>query len=132
MPPLMFFCGLGLVWRLTMSRALDQDPAPHAGQDLQAHAAMLGQIPVLARDHDHRVFFLDMHFCLLCLSAIRSSSGLQNLRGQGDDLHELLVPQLTRHRPEDASADRLPASLINTAAFWSKRMYEPSRRRWAA
>src|SRR5436853_1306091 len=28
-------------------------------------------------------------------------------RGEGDDLHELLGPELTRHRPENTRADRL-------------------------
>src|SRR5207247_8487562 len=34
-------------------------------------------------------------------------SSSDHLRGQGNDLHEILVAQLARDRPEDARADRL-------------------------
>src|SRR2546428_6171447 len=37
-----------------------------------------------------------------------AAMALEDLRGQGDDLHELLVAQLAGHRAEHARAHRLP------------------------
>src|SRR5690554_1136025 len=37
---------------------------------------------------------------------------LQHFRRQGNDLHELLVPKLTGHRPEDTGSDRLFVGVV--------------------
>src|ERR1700727_3541233 len=52
---------------------------------------------VLARDDQNGVTFVDLH--------------LQHLRGQGDDLHETLLPQFAADRPEDTGSARVVVGL---------------------
>src|SRR5207302_8595344 len=42
------------------------------------------------------------------IGVARRDMGLQDLRRKRDDLHELALAQLTRHRAEHARADRFP------------------------
>src|SRR5258708_9955746 len=59
---------------------------------------------VTARDDDDVVAFLDLaHFYAPAILSIR----LQHFGGERHDLHEPLVAQLARDRPENARADRL-------------------------
>jgi hypothetical protein len=64
---------------------------------------------ILARYHDHAIIFsnvnLDVHFSSPSLS--------NNLGRQADDLHEALLSQFARDRPEHARADRLVVRLDN-------------------
>src|SRR3954452_3213091 len=59
------------------------------------HAALLASI--LTRDHPDQVVTFDVH-----------GRHLQHLRSERDDLHEALLAELTRNRPEDAGAARVP------------------------
>src|SRR5665811_2069306 len=49
----------------------------------------------------HEVTLLDLHL----------GHGLQHLRGERDDLHELLLAQLTAHGPEDPGSARVAVGL---------------------
>src|SRR3954452_5036110 len=68
------------------------------------HAALLGHhaqdaallAPILARDDPDQIVTFDVH-----------AWHLQHLRSERDDLHEALLAQLARDRPEDAGAARV-------------------------
>src|SRR6187401_1119569 len=47
-------------------------------------------------------------FLIFDFLAVFMTTTSDHFRCQRDDLHELLLAQLARHRPEDAGADRLP------------------------
>src|SRR5580765_4435419 len=68
---------------------------PPVGRQNPQHLARLAL--VAAADDDDGVALLDLHL----------RHGSENLRGQGDDLHEPPRPEFAGHRPEDAGSDRL-------------------------
>src|SRR4051794_12506758 len=49
----------------------------------------------------------DMTFTVLPLRILKPAMALKHLRSQRDDLHEVAVAQLARHRPEDARPARV-------------------------
>src|SRR3954451_20639594 len=49
----------------------------------------------------------DMTFTVSPLRILKPAMALKHLRSQRDDLHEVAVAQLARHRPEDAGAARV-------------------------
>src|SRR5262249_37506825 len=101
-PPLMFRCGFGLVWRLmkptpcTITRFFSR----MTFRTLPRFPASLPEIT------STRSFFFSRIFIGCTLFAL--AMALQHLRGERDDLHELLVPELAGHGAEHAGAHRLP------------------------
>src|SRR5262245_35110273 len=104
MPPLMFRWGLGRVWRLT-------NPTPctitrfFSGITFRTLPCLPASRPEITCTVS---FFLRLIRVRGVASRVAMAMALQDLRGQGDDLHELLLAQLARHRPEDARPHRLP------------------------
>src|SRR5215217_88642 len=92
MPPVVPLSGLGLVCFFTRlmpsttrcESSLRSETLPRL--PLSRPASTMTSSPL-------RILFMD--------------ASLENFRGQGHDLHELLGAQFTRHRSEDAGADRL-------------------------
>src|SRR5215471_4811466 len=86
---------------------LDDVDALHEDARLLAQHAedLAGLALLLAGDDDHLVALPDLE--LHSHSRTLPPARLQHFRRQRDDLHEILGPQLARHRTEDAGADRL-------------------------
>src|SRR5262249_56527859 len=84
------------MWRLTiLTRSIIA--APSFGRTFRT-------LPVLRRSRPE--ITITLSFFRICTSFL-SLTWLQHLGRERDNLHEFLRPQLARHRPEDARADRL-------------------------
>src|ERR1035438_7522020 len=103
MPPLMFFCGFGRVWRFTIATC--STTAICFCVDRQ-HAPALAC--VASGDHAYLVALANLDG--VAYRSLMSQSDchcLPNLRSQRNDLGELLFAQLSGHRAEHARAHRL-------------------------
>src|SRR5260221_4946956 len=97
-PPLMFFCGFAFVClrtKLTPSTIA----RPSAGKTRSTRPVRPLLLPASTTTLSS--------FRTWRLRVARVSATSDHLRSQRNDLHEVLLPQLARHRPEDARADRL-------------------------
>src|SRR5207302_11307120 len=59
---------------------------------------------VIACDHDHGIARRKLEPAALGLLFVSQHFGLEDLRGERDDLHEVALSQLSRDRSEDARA----------------------------
>src|SRR5215471_3960071 len=94
-PPLMFFEGFGRVARLTNATP-STSTRPFPGITRRTRPVFPRSLPATTRTLSS--FFTNSEDIALLL---------EDLGGQGENLHEVLLPQLAGHRAENPGADRL-------------------------
>ena len=112
MPPLMFFCGFGFVWRLIMFTPLDDERGSSLGHHAQhAARACRGRLPVITSTLS---FF---RIGVVCSRDIHSTSGASEM---------IFMNRRSRSSRATGPNTRVPIgspwSLMRTAALRSKRM----------
>src|SRR6201992_260378 len=109
MPPWIPLVGFGLVCRLIMFTC-STTALPLAARTRRTRPRAPRFLPAVTST-----------WSFLCTFSLGISRSSDDLGRQRHDLHETPLPQLARHRPEHARADRLPARRGHPRRTWYER-----------